>query len=270
MLRLWPDLDLLYSQRLLSIPHIQQHQVSWTIPIIDMSTPYPFAVLYVLSGLFMCLHPRTFFPTLVLLILHYSFFIGNSIWSYGVDYLAQTGLFFSLCFGGQQVLKLKRRHWTRLGMNLFRLQLCCIYFFAGLGKAYGPTWWNGEAIWKAMQQPFGESYLQIPLSTYRFEWLWILLGILTLLIELGYPLALIKKSFRPFIINGIILMHIGIALFMGLVHFALLMIWYNLCAWNHPFLHIAKPIIKPLENSKPKLQVPMATETINTRKGGLE
>ncbi|MBB2954398.1 hypothetical protein [Sphingobacterium sp. JUb56] len=35
-----------------------------------------------------------------------------------------------------------------------------------------------------------------------------------------------------------------------------------------PHLRIAKPNIKPLERSKPKLQVPIATETINTTKGG--
>lgn len=35
-----------------------------------------------------------------------------------------------------------------------------------------------------------------------------------------------------------------------------------------PQLRIAKPNIKPLERSKPKLQVPIAKETINTTKGG--
>jgi len=35
-----------------------------------------------------------------------------------------------------------------------------------------------------------------------------------------------------------------------------------------PHLRIAKPNIKPLERSKPKLQVPIAKETINTTKGG--
>jgi hypothetical protein len=64
-------------------------------------------------------------------------------------------------------------------------------------------------------------------------------------------------------------MHIGIALTMGLIHFSSLMIWYNLCAWDHPLLHrIAKPLIKPLETTEPTLQVRTATADLDTRKGG--
>ncbi|MFD2905840.1 hypothetical protein [Sphingobacterium anhuiense] len=37
---------------------------------------------------------------------------------------------------------------------------------------------------------------------------------------------------------------------------------------NYPLLNIAKPKIKPLERSKPKRQVPIAKETVNTTKGG--
>lgn len=268
MIQLWPDLELLYSHHLLSASHIQQYQLPWSMFIINTDLIYVFAALYILSGLFMCFHSYTFLPTLSLFILHYSFFVANSVWSYGVDYLAQTGLFFSLLFGGRQALQLKRQGLTNLGTTFFRLQLIVVYFFAGLGKAFGETWWNGEAVWKAIHQPIGASYFSVPLSAYRYEYLWILLGIITILLELCYPLAYIKKTFRPLIINGIILMHIGIALSMGLLHFALLMIWYNLCAWEHPLLNIAKPNIKPLERSKPKLQVPIATETINTTKGG--
>lgn len=268
MIQLWPDLELLYSHHLLSASHIQQYQLPWSMFNINTDLIYVFAALYLLSGLFMCFHPYTFLPTLSLFILHYSFFVGNSVWSYGVDYLAQTGLFFSLLFVGRQALQLKRQRLTNLGTNLFRLQLTFVYFFAGLGKAFGETWWNGEAVWKAIQQPFTGTWFPIPLSAYRYEYLWILLGIITILLELSYPLVYIKKTFRPLIINGIILMHLGIALSMGLLHFALLMIWYNLCAWNHPLLNIAKPNIKPLERSKPKLQVPIAKETINTTKGG--
>lgn len=268
MIQLWPDLELLYSHHLLSASHIQQYQLPWSMFIINTDLTYVFAALYILSGLFMCFHSYTFFPTLSLFILHYSFFVGNSVWSYGVDYLAQTGLFFSLMFGGRPKCLQKSLELKNLGTIFFRLQLTVVYFFAGLGKAFGETWWNGEAVWKAIHQPIGDSYFSVPLAAYRYEYLWILLGIITILLELSYPLAWIKKTFRPLIINGIILVHIGIALSMGLLHFALLMIWYNLCAWDHPLLNIAKPNIKPLERSKPKLQVPIATETINTTKGG--
>nr|WP_315402020.1 hypothetical protein [uncultured Sphingobacterium sp.] len=270
MLRLWPDLEMLYSHRLLSTRHLELGQIPWSISIIQTGQPYIFAVLYILSGIFMCFHRRTFLPTLSLFILHYSFFIGNNVWSYGVDYLAQTGLFFSLLFGGRQALHIKRRRLTNLGAALFRLQLTFVYFFAGLGKVYGETWWNGEAVWKAIQQPFTGTLLPIPITAYRFEYVWILLGILTILMELCYPLVWIKKIFRPLIISGIILMHIGIALSMGLLHFSLLMIWYNYCAWGLPYLRIAKSITQKLESKRNKTTGVFDLFRFNTRKGGIE
>ncbi|WP_400261907.1 hypothetical protein ACFX5U_20360 [Sphingobacterium sp. SG20118] len=246
---LWPDLATLYGHNaLLDSVLIQAqeeplgfsiHRLIQYLPHVKIGpweTIHLFGAVYISLSVLLFLSKRTTLPALGLLLLHHCFFIGNYTWSYGVDYLAQTGLFFSVLFGGTSVTKLKRRKWSLWGFTLFRLQLTVVYFFAGLGKAYGAAWWNGEAIWKAVQQPFGGTYLQIPLTAYRFEWLWILLGILTLLIELSYPLVWFKKSSRPFVINGIILMHVGIALYMGLWYFAILMIWYNLCAWKPPFI----------------------------------
>lgn len=281
MLRLWSDLPILFGANILldvELMAVQQESFGFSIQHIIQYLPYiqigpwetvhAFGASYILLGLLMLFGRGGSLPVFGLLLMHYSFFIGNYTWSYGVDYLAQTGLFFSLLFGGRQALQLKRQGLTNLGTTFFRLQLTLVYFFAGFGKVYGETWWNGEAVWKAIQQPFTGTWLHIPITAYRYEYLWILLGIITILLELCYPLVWIKKNIRPLIINGIILMHIGIALSMGLLHFALLMIWYNLCAWNHPLLNIAKPNIKPLERSKPKLQVPIATETVNTTKGG--
>lgn len=281
MLRLWPDLPRLFGATTLLDAEMmteQQESFGFSIQQIIQYLPYiqigpwetvhAFSAIYILLGLLMFSGRGRSLPVFGLLLMHYSFFIGNYTWSYGVDYLAQTGLFFSLLFGGRKALQLKRLRLISLGATLFRLQLTFVYFFAGLGKAFGETWWNGEAVWKAIQQPFPSTWFPIPLTAYRYEYLWVLLGIITILLELCYPLVWIKKNIRPLIINGIILMHIGIALTMGLVHFATVMIWYNLCAWNHPLLNIAEPNIKPLEHSKPKLQVPIATETINTKKGG--
>ncbi|AIM39000.1 hypothetical protein KO02_21610 [Sphingobacterium sp. ML3W] len=281
LLWLWPDLAALYGHIALLDPVLIQaqdeplgyslHHIIQYLPHIKIGpweTIHLFGAGYILLGILLFLGKRSKLPALGLLLLHHCFFIGNYSWSYGVDYLAQTGLFFSVLFGGTAVRKLKRRQWSQWGHSLFRLQLTVVYFFGGLGKASGATWWNGEAIWKAVQQPFSGALLPIPVSAYQLEPLWIILGCSTVMLELVYPLVWFKKSSRPFVINGIIFMHIGIALCMGLWYFAILMIWYNLCAWNHPLLHIAKPIIKPLESSKPKLQVPIATETINTRKGG--
>ena len=281
MMRLWPDLPILYGRKtILSLQLIQaqdeslgisMHNIIQLLPHIligTWQTIHVFAVLYISMGILLFVLRKTTLPLLVLFLLHHCFFIGNYTWSYGVDHLVQTGLFISILFGGSQVLTLKRRNWSHWGVCFLRLQLTSIYFFGGLGKAFSTSWWNGEAIWKAVQQPLASPGISIPLSAFQWQPLWTLLGYATVLIELAYPFLWIKNPFRKLILASIILMHIGIALTMGLVHFATVMIWYNLCAWDHPLLNIAKPNIKPLERSKPKLQVPIATETINTTKGG--
>ncbi|WP_312789855.1 hypothetical protein [Sphingobacterium sp.] len=260
MIRLWPDLDLLYSRLLIPSELLPQYSEKWIIILLDWGSPRLYAGLYIASGLLLAVLRQNFVPAILLFVLHYLFFVGYTPWSYGADYIGQTALFFSL-----SICSWRSSHYLQF---FSRLQLTAIYFFAGLGKAVGPTWWNGEAVWKAIQQPLTPPLFKVPLSAHRYEYLWIGLGILTIIIELGYPLTWTKR-FGLFFTNCIILMHIGIALTMGLIHFSSLMIWYNLCAWDHPLLHrIAKPLIQPLETTEPTLQVRTATADLDTRKGG--
>ncbi|MFU1858122.1 hypothetical protein ACK8HY_13980 [Sphingobacterium sp. NGMCC 1.201703] len=282
MCRLWPDLSPLYgSRQLLSseLLMIQQrpyffsiHSLGWSISLsITEIVVYILALLYISCGLLLFLGRTTLAITLTLFFLHYVFFISNYTWSYGADYLAQTGLFFSLLFGLGTPKDINRKTWMLIGHHLFRLQLSFVYFFAGLGKAMGTAWWNGEAIWKAVQQPFAPPLIAIPIAVQHLAPLWMLLGILTVIFEISYPLVWIRGVVRPTIITGIVLMHVGIGLCMGLTHFSCLMIWYNLCAWSGPLLqYIAKPIIKPLEPFKSLLQVWRTTNLLDTRKGGDE
>ncbi|PUV22892.1 hypothetical protein DCO56_18385 [Sphingobacterium athyrii] len=282
MWRLWPDLSMLFGQGTFLDEHsISSQQRPDTLSIHTLIANLPectlaslewihfFGLLYIICGLalFFDHYRKVAMPGLI--ILHYLFFIANYTWSYGADYLAQTGLFFSVIFCFFRSRWLPNEKWAALGTKLFRWQLTFVYFFAGLGKAIGSSWWNGEAVWKAIQQPLSPALFTIPQSAQQFATIWAGLGIATLLLELGYGLLWIKGRVRLYISTGIILMHLGIALTMGLIHFSCLMIWYNLCAWDHPLLHrIAKPIIKPLETTEPTLQVRMATADLDTREGG--
>lgn len=282
MWRLWPDLSMLYGQGIFLDQHsLFSQQRPGTLSVHTLIAHLPeqllgcaewvqlFGLLYIICGLAVFLDKCSGPATLTLFILHYLFFIANYTWSYGADYLVQTGLFFSLIFCCFRSNWLPNEKWTALGTKLFRLQLTFVYFFAGLGKAIGTTWWDGEAMWKALQQPLSPALVTIPQSAQQFTALWVGLGIATLLLELGYGLLWIKGRVRIYISTGIILMHLGIALTMGLIHFSCLMIWYNLCAWDHPLLHrIAKPVIKPLETTEPTLQVRTATADLDTREGG--
>lgn len=282
MWRIWPDLSMLYGQGIFLDQHSlfsQQRPDTLSIHTLIANLPeytlaslewiHFFGLLYIICGLALFFDHYRKVAMLGLIILHYLFFIANYTWSYGADYLAQTGLFTGFiccCFGNRG---LSHQRWARLGATVFRLELTVVYFFAGLGKAIGPTWWNGEAVWKAIQQPLSPALFTIPQSAQQFATIWAGLGIATLLLELGYGLLWINRRVRFYISTGIILMHLGIALTMGLIHFSCLMIWYNLCAWNHPLLHrIAKLVIKPLETTEPTLQVRTATADLDTREGG--
>jgi len=281
MWRLWPDLSMLYGTGIFLDQHslfsqqrpgtLSIHTLIANLPeysIASLEWIHFFGLLYIICGLAVFLDKCSGPAILILFILHYFFFIANYTWSYGADYLGQTGLFFSVIFCCFRSRWLPNEKWTALGTKLFRLQLTFVYFFAGLGKAIGSSWWNGEAMWKALQQPLSPALVTIPQSAQQLTALWVGLGILTIIIELGYPLTWTRR-FRLFFTNSIILMHIGIALTMGLIHFSCLMIWYNLCAWDHPLLHrIAKPVIKPLETTEPTLQVRTATADLDTREGG--
>lgn len=260
MIKLWPDLNLMYgTERILDngllAPQNENQFLAAYHLAEQLSLILPSAVnpIYLLAFLYLCVclgilvDWKDKICLLALVFLHHSFFLANYSWSYGVDYLAQIGLYFSLLFGGSIALQSKHRTWSKWGKILFGIQLTAVYLFAGLGKAMGKTWWNGDAVWKAVQQPFGEVLFAIPESYQHLYYLWLVLGWATVLLEMGYVLAWMHPTLRKTIAYSTIVMHVGILVCMGLTHFALLMIWYNSCVWLLPYSKLAKPIINKLE-----------------------
>lgn len=265
MLKLWPDLKPMYgSEGILTVELLRpqtENQLFAAHHLADrLSHILPSAInpIYLLALLYLCaclgilLGWKDKICLLALTILHHSFFLANYSWSYGVDYLAQIGLYFSLLFGGSVALKPNYQIWSKWGSLLFGIQLSAVYLFAGVGKAMGKTWWNGEAVWKAVQQPFGQVLFAIPESYHIYSTIWILLGWTTVLLETGYVLIWVNPTLRKTVVYSTIAMHVGILVSMGLTHFALLMIWYNSCVWLFPYSKLAKSIINILERSRQK------------------
>lgn len=263
LVQLWPDLHRMYgstailSDELLAPQHenylFAAHKITSDLTALLPESLHPIyllAALYLAACLGMLVGWKDKICSLLLLLLNHSFFLANYSWSYGVDYLAQIGLYFSLLFGGSSALHPSLQQWSRWGRTLFGLQLTAVYLFAGLGKAMGKTWWNGEAVWKAAQQPFGEVLFAIPESYHRFIYLWIVLGWATVLLETGYVLAWLHPILRKVIVYSTVAMHLGILISLGLTHFALLMIWYNCCVWILPHTKLAKSIIDTLERCR--------------------
>lgn len=109
---------------------------------------------------------------------------------------------------------------ARIALRVLQLHLCIAYVASGIDKGSGEQWWNGEAIWRAVNLP----------ELAQFDMLWLasvpLLAKLlcwgTLALECGYPLILIPKLRKPMAL-GVISLHLGIALSMGLLSFSAVM-----------------------------------------------
>lgn len=113
-----------------------------------------------------------------------------------------------------------------IAIRLIQLHMCVIYFFSATGKLMGVSWWDGSAIWGAVAN--------LEYQSWDMTWLasWPLLGSavthITLLWELSYPALVWPRLTRPLVIALAIPLHLGIALFLGMMTFGLAMIIGNL------------------------------------------
>jgi hypothetical protein len=110
------------------------------------------------------------------------------------------------------------------------LHLSLIYLFAGLSKALGLEWWNGNSVWRALTRPPFD--LIPPDSLIHLAPVFPVAGILILLLETGYPVFIWPERTRPWWLSGILLMHLAIGVTMGLYLFALIMIVLNTAAFG--------------------------------------
>jgi hypothetical protein len=122
-------------------------------------------------------------------------------------------------------------------LRLLQVHFCFIYMASGLSKLKGPAWWSANAYWDTMANP------EFTMIHYRwYEWLVreiasarplyaaIAAGTVafTFVVEIGLPF-LVWTRLRPYVVMGGFLLHAGIAVFMGLWIFSLLMMTLLLC-----------------------------------------
>jgi hypothetical protein len=161
---------------------------------------------------------------------------------FGFDGTLVTWLFYLAASGasGQAIsfdrLLARRRHRAgplpvptvsaNLGLRLIQLHLCLIYGASGLAKLQGPAWWSGNAVLMVLLLP-----------EYRvgdFTWLAAyprflnLMTHATVALEILYPVLVWVRVFRPLMIVGMVMLHVGIDLTLGLREFSLTMIAANL------------------------------------------
>ncbi len=217
--------------------------------------------LYVFHAAFLCACTllavgwRTNWVKWLVLVGHISYLHRNPAIYYGVDnILASLTLILCLAPVGRalsldhvrDVRRAKQRDlhaqlpparsgWGFACTRLIQLQMAVFYFFAGIEKLRGDTWWNGDALWFALTNV---EYTNIPLDWLaEHYWLVNVMSYFTLLVELSYPFLIWGRRTRPYYLVAALLLHLGIAVLMGLYLFSFVMAVGHLAFLRHEWLH---------------------------------
>lgn len=111
---------------------------------------------------------------------------------------------------------------ANLALRLIQLHLCLIYASAGLAKLQGTPWWDGSALGMLL----GNSEFRLfDLGFLARHPLLLQFGThATIALELLFPILIWLPGWRPWLLAAAVLMHLGIALGMGLIEFSLAMV----------------------------------------------
>lgn len=274
MLSIWPDFERLYGLNGIVDPELlrikQGHSafsiyqlissIENTWEIDEAQIIQIILIVYIALCFFLILGFLTKLSALILLLLQSMIFTAQHQFSYGFDYFCTIALFYCVVFPVHCYASIDRRlfnlapsKWAGFCLRILQLHVCFIYFFSGLEKIAGPTWRNGEALWKAVHLPYFESGSIIPLSGLAaYPWLWIIGGWLVCLLELLFPVFINYSKTRKIGTYLIIALHLSIAAILHLYLFSAIMIAFNLAAFYYDLpgeneeKRAPKPAYKPL------------------------
>ena len=115
---------------------------------------------------------------------------------------------------------------VNIATRLIQLHLCIVYLFGGLWKARGTAWWDGTAIWFAISNA---QYQSIEITWIgRYPQLFSIFAHVTVFWEVFYIALIWPKLTRPIVLAIAFAIHSGIALFLGMITFGVIMIVANL------------------------------------------
>jgi hypothetical protein len=160
------------------------------------------------------------------------------LYTYGLGSLLLIGLFYCMLMPVGRMWSMDQRagrephgdaEWISFSVVVLRLHLCIVYAAAGLAKAMGEQWWTGDALWRAFSLPQFQQFNPAPLLA--FTPLLQAAAIASILLQLAYP-VLVWTRFRALAVFFTELMHLGIAVSLGLWLFSLIMIVFNAGAFG--------------------------------------
>ena len=111
---------------------------------------------------------------------------------------------------------------ANVALRLIQVQMCVIYFFAGISKLLGAAWWTGDAMWLA----FSNLEYQSNDMTWLVHYPWItqLMTHMTVAWELTFWSLVWKPMCRPLVLLMAVLLHVGIGACLGMWTFGLIML----------------------------------------------
>ncbi len=127
---------------------------------------------------------------------------------------------------GGKVPPVQSSHAANIGIRLIQLHMCVVYLFAGLAKLQGNSWWNGTAMWLSVANYEYQSIDMTWLASWPTT-----LNVMTHLAvwwEASYCFLVWPRWTRPIVIALAVPMHLGIACFLGMMTFGLVMLIGNL------------------------------------------
>ena len=118
--------------------------------------------------------------------------------------------------------------------RLIQLHMCIIYFFAGTSKLAGGTWWDGYAMWLSVANL---EYQSLDM-TWLAHWPRTVAALthISVLWEVTYFALVWPKMTRPVVLILAVLLHLGIAMFMGMITFGTIMIVANMAFLSPDFV----------------------------------
>lgn len=150
---------------------------------------------------------------------------------------------------------------ANLGIRLIQLHMCVVYLFAGLGKLKGDSWWDGTAMWLSVASYEYQSLDMTWLATWPL--LTAVMTHVTVWWEASYCVLVWPRLTRPIVLLLAIPLHLGIALFLGMITFGLVMLIGNL-AFVSPAL-VRAVVEWPLRRGKTAPDRPGASRSASRR-----
>lgn len=165
-------------------------------------------------------------------VLHIGFLHRNYAIAFGADVVACLFLLYlsltqaTARYSLDQVLSKKLR-WkgvqtsdllSSVFYRLIQIQLCVIYFYSGLEKLKGPSWWDGTALWTII----ANSQMVIADLTWMksLPLLIVVMTFGTMIFEIYFPALVWTRFWRKKLLVFGFFFHLGIGLLMALFGFS--------------------------------------------------